>query len=143
MKPIRTTAVARQECFWRTADGRRIPLSEMHNRHLQNTERFLRGGGSAPRNVDMDTSHPIAAAILQIYGDHMLSRIQEHHQAVRAELERRGLPLLPDHPRALERHPPVGSQPGQDVQRAARRRPSDRVHEAPGIYALHAPAARH
>lgn len=40
------------ETLWKTQDGRQIPLSQLEDSHLQNTERWLRGDGSSPRRAD-------------------------------------------------------------------------------------------
>lgn len=66
------------EPLWLCDDGVIIPLSQINNKHLQHIERWLRkGGATLPPQLLIDTWKDI----------------------IRAELDKRGLALLPDHPK--------------------------------------------
>lgn len=72
------------EPIWTCEDGERVPISQMRNSHVANAERWLRGGGA--------TEPPQGA-----YG--------MWYHVIRAEFDRRGLSILPDHPNAYTREP--------------------------------------
>ena len=104
---------------WLKRDGIRVDLSDMHDRHLQNTERYLRGGGVSPSPLQREPRSAEEAAASDVYGGRstLLRATEEWHKLIRAELERRGLPLLSDHETALARNPPEGHETRQDASR--------------------------
>lgn len=75
------SALTKEPC-WRDAEGVVTPISQLQSDHLQNIERFLRGGGATTANR---VANPRGLKLIQ------------------AEMSRRGLPSLPDHDAAYVR----------------------------------------
>lgn len=90
---------------WITAEGELYPVATLHDSHLSNIERWLRGGGSTPGPLELAPEDILPFRVvaslegiefIEEWQLRWLSRLQH-------EMKSRGLAKLPDHPASMER----------------------------------------